>query len=112
MNGADQDRTGNPRVANAVLSQLSYGPDFREVPDYNRPAPPQSIEHGPGPPHRPHPPPCGSDFDFGPSAPTANTLSARAVFDDPHPGHFTFASAPMVRTSWSNFLLHASQVYS
>src|SRR5687767_5535163 len=28
-NGADQDRTGNPRVANAVLSQLSYGPGRR-----------------------------------------------------------------------------------
>ncbi len=26
INGADRDRTGNPRVANAVLSQLSYGP--------------------------------------------------------------------------------------
>jgi hypothetical protein len=27
-NGADQDRTGNPHVANVVLSQLSYGPDI------------------------------------------------------------------------------------
>ena len=26
VNGADQDRTGNPCLAKAVLSQLSYGP--------------------------------------------------------------------------------------
>ena len=26
--GADRDRTGDPRVANAVLSQLSYSPEL------------------------------------------------------------------------------------
>lgn len=30
LNGAERARTANPRVANAVLSQLSYGP---ETPD-------------------------------------------------------------------------------
>ena len=27
-NGADRARTGNPHVANVVLSQLSYGPEW------------------------------------------------------------------------------------
>ena len=29
INGAERARTANPRVANAVLSQLSYGPEYR-----------------------------------------------------------------------------------
>jgi hypothetical protein len=57
-------------------------------------------------------------LDFAPpapSAPTANTLSARAVFVEPHEGHSTFAaSSPLVivRCNCSNFPLHAVQVYS
>ena len=52
------------------------------------------IEHDPGaPPQRPH---VGEDDDGEPfppvSAPTANTLSARAVFGDPHVGHFGLIS--------------------
>jgi hypothetical protein len=60
-----------------------------------------------------------ADFAFAPapSAPTAKTLSARAVFVDPHDGHFTFAaaasSAPLiVRCNCSNFPSHALHVYS
>ena len=37
-----------------------------------------------------------ADLDFAPapSAPTANTLSVRAVLVDPHDGHFTFGASP------------------
>jgi hypothetical protein len=56
------------------------------------------------------------DFPAAPSAPTANTLNARAVFVEPHDGHFTFASCAsallIVRCNCSNFSLHALQVYS
>jgi hypothetical protein len=58
------------------------------------------------------------DFDFAPapSAPTAKTLSARAVRVEPHDGHFTFASSAsallIVRCNCSNFSLHALHVYS
>jgi len=59
------------------------------------------------------------DFAFAPapSAPTAKTLSARAVFVEPHDGHFTFVSVAsaallIVRCNCSNFSLHALQVYS
>src|SRR5450432_1608862 len=31
QNGADRARTGNPHVANVVLSQLSYGPVIGDV---------------------------------------------------------------------------------
>ena len=58
-----------------------------------------------------------ADFGFAPapSAPTAKTLSARAVFVEPHDGHFTFVSASallIVRCNCSNCSLHALQVYS
>ena len=77
--------------------------------------------HGPGPPHRPHIP--GADDaaapvpaeDFAPPvAPTANTLSARAVRLEPHAGHFTFASplSFIVRCNCSNFASHDLHVYS
>jgi len=56
--------------------------------------------------------PLADDFDRAPSAPTANTLSERAVFVEPHSGHFAFGSPLIVRTSCSNLLLHDSQVYS
>ena len=65
---------------------------------------------------------AAADLDFAlpaPSAPTANTLNARAVFVEPHDGHFTFvALAPLsaalliVRCNCSNRSLHALQVYS
>jgi hypothetical protein len=69
---------------------------------------------GPGPPHRPHMPGAGDDVDLdeAPSAPTANTLSARAVLLDPHDGHFTFWAVVIERTSCSKFLSHDLQVYS
>jgi hypothetical protein len=61
-----------------------------------------------------------ADLAFPPaaSAPTAKTLSVRAVFVDPHDGHFTFAAVAssaallIVRCNCSNFPLHALQVYS
>jgi len=43
---------------------------------------------------------------------TANTLIARSVFFDPHDGHAGAASSTIVRTSFSNFVLHFPQVYS
>ena len=79
--------------------------------------------HGPVPPHRPHMP-GGADADAdvffapAPSAPTANTLNARAVLLDPHDGHLTFgpsassAAADIVRCNCSNFASHDLQVYS
>ena len=33
MNGADRDRTGDPLVANQVLSQLSYRPEPGKIAD-------------------------------------------------------------------------------
>jgi hypothetical protein len=77
--------------------------------------------HGPGPPQRPHMPGAAAvaaDFDLAPapSAPTAKTLNARAVFVEPHEGHFTFASLAsallIVRCNCSNCSLHALHVYS
>ena len=62
---------------------------------------------------------AAADFDFAPapSAPTAKTLSARAVFVDPHDGHFTFDASTssallIVRCNWSNVALQALHVYS
>jgi hypothetical protein len=49
---------------------------------------------------------------FGDAELTAKTLRLRAVFADPHCGHFTFAPPLMLRTSCSNFPLHDWQVYS
>lgn len=46
------------------------------------------------------------------SAPTAKTLSARAVWLDPHSGHLTFVSLFIERTSCSNFASHRLQAYS
>jgi len=51
--------------------------------------------------------------DFAPSEDaTAKTLSDRAVFVDPHSGHFAFTSPLIVRCSCSNFALQDLQVYS
>jgi hypothetical protein len=74
----------------------------------------QPIAHGPGPPHRPH---IGAsdgadDFDDDPSAPTANTLRARVVFVEPHPGHFTGPVAVIVRARWSKVFSQDLHVYS
>jgi len=41
------------------------------------------------------------------SAPTAKTLSARAVFDEPHAGHSVFASASLIERMRSNLASHA-----
>jgi len=58
------------------------------------------IEHEPGgPPQRPQ---VGASLRSGMYAPgsfpdgAAKTLSARAVFIDPHFGHFTFASVALI----------------
>jgi hypothetical protein len=73
----------------------------------------QSIAHDPGgPPQRPHMGASDEPAPFGDAELTANTLSVRAVFGDPHCGHFTLASPLIVRTSCSNFPLHDWQVYS
>jgi len=58
-----------------------------------------------------------ADLDGRPLPPTAKTLSARAVFVEPHEGHFTLAAVALsalliVRCNCSNFSLHALQVYS
>ncbi len=45
------------------------------------------------------------------SADTAKVLRARCVFFDPHDGHGT-SSSDMVRSSFSNRVLHELQVYS
>src|SRR4051812_7654773 len=77
---------------------------------------------GPGPPQRPHIPGAGElalllDDELAPAAPTANTLSARAVCVDPQDGHFTFApeslaASLIMRCIFSNFASHARQEYS
>jgi hypothetical protein len=55
---------------------------------------------------------AGADLLGPPSAPTAKTLIARAVFVEPQLGHFTFASELIVRCNCSNFASHALQSYS
>ena len=72
-----------------------------------------SIAQGPGPPQRPHMGASDEPDDLlDPSAPTANTLSARAVFVDPHLGQLIFSSPFIERTSFSNCVLHSLQSYS
>jgi hypothetical protein len=68
----------------------------------------------PGPPHRPHVGAADDDegFDDDPSAPTANTLSARAVFVEPHSGHLIASGALIVRARWSKVFEQDLQVYS
>src|SRR5687767_14784877 len=73
------------------------------------------IEQEPGaPPHRPHDGASDALADFPPpdSAPTANTLSARAVFGDPHVGHFGFLSSLIERCNCSNRPPQPWHVYS
>ena len=72
---------------------------------------PQSIMHDPGaPPHRPH---VGASEELPAVELTAKTLRLRAVFGEPHSGHFTASSADFIeRTNCSNFCLHAEHVYS
>jgi hypothetical protein len=72
----------------------------------------QSIAHGPGPPHRPHMPGAAPGALLADSAPTAKTLSVRAVLADPHLGHLTFASSFMVRCNCSKEWLQDLQAYS
>ena len=74
------------------------------------------MPHEPGaPPQRPHE---GSDADdpdelFPPeSAPTAKTLSARAVFGEPHVGHFGLVSSLIERCSCSKRPPQPWHVYS
>jgi hypothetical protein len=69
----------------------------------------QPIPQGPGPPHRPHigPSPADAEGLPAPSAPTANTLSARAVSTDPHFSHSTLSDEFIDRVSFSNFSPHA-----
>jgi len=72
--------------------------------------PPVAHEPG-GPPHLPH---VGISDDFAPDvcAPTANTLSARAVFVDPHLGQATCSLELIDFTSFSNFSSQALHAYS
>jgi hypothetical protein len=67
--------------------------------------------HDPGaPPHRPH---VGVSEPLPAAELTAKTLRLRAVFSEPHSGHFTASSADFIeRTNCSNFRLHAEHVYS
>jgi hypothetical protein len=50
--------------------------------------------------------------DLAVSDATAKTLSERAVFVEPHAGHFAFTSPLIVRCNCSNFALHFWQMYS
>ena len=72
------------------------------------------MPHDPGaPPHRPHMGASDAPDDFPPdSAPTANTLSARAVFGDPHVGHFGLVSSLIDRCNCSNRPPQPWHVYS
>jgi hypothetical protein len=72
------------------------------------------IEHDPGaPPHRPQDGLADAGELFPPeSAPTANTLSARAVFGDPHVGHFGLISSLIDRCNCSNRPPQPWHVYS
>jgi hypothetical protein len=54
----------------------------------------------------------GALFVFAPSAPTANTLSVRDVFFDPHFGQAILSSLVILFTSFSKFSLHSPQLYS
>jgi hypothetical protein len=72
----------------------------------------QFIPQGPGPPQRPHMPGAADSEDLLDSAPTANTLSARLVFFDPHLGHSTGSRLDIDFTSRSNFSSHDGQEYS
>jgi hypothetical protein len=56
--------------------------------------------------------PGGADEPFCGSAPTAKRLSARAVFVEPHWGHWIVFSLLMERMSFSNFVSQLLQVYS
>jgi len=57
---------------------------------------------GPGPPQRQHMPGAADWLDLpADSAPTAKTLSARAVLVEPHSGHSTSCGLVIDRTSFS-----------
>ncbi|MGB7160555.1 MAG: hypothetical protein WBD40_20995, partial [Tepidisphaeraceae bacterium] len=74
------------------------------------------IPHDPGaPPHRPHDGSDDRDDDdepFPDSAPTANTLSARAVFGELHLGHVGLDSLLIDRCNCSNRSPQPWHVYS
>jgi len=57
------------------------------------------------------PGPAGG-FDFAAAAFTANMLSARDVFAEPHFGHSAFCGEASERTSFSNWFPHPSHTYS
>ena len=74
-----------------------------------------SIEHDPGTRPQWHMPPGADDAVlFAPSAPTAKTLNERAVFVEPHSGHFTRSAelGDIARTSFSNRRSQLLHVYS
>jgi hypothetical protein len=73
-----------------------------------------SIPQDPGaPPQRPHIGGASSPpEDLPDSELTAKTLSARAVWSEPHDGHLNFASAFIERTSSSNLEAQDLQMYS
>lgn len=68
--------------------------------------------HGPGPPQRPHIPGAGAGDDLEASAPTAKTLSSRAVSAELHDGQLTLVGLAIERWRCSNLLLHFRQMYS
>ena len=53
-----------------------------------------------------------ADGDLPASAPTAKTLKARAVFGEPHLGHFTDSSLCIDLIRRSNLVWQDSHVYS
>jgi hypothetical protein len=69
------------------------------------------MPHGPLPPQREQPPPSLEVF-FAVAAPTAKTLSDRAVWVDLQDGQGTFSLEFIDRAKWSNVFLHFWQTYS
>jgi hypothetical protein len=56
--------------------------------------------------------PGSADWDLAGSPPTAKTLSVRAVFPEPHSGHFTGSLLDMDLIRRSNLALQDVQAYS
>jgi hypothetical protein len=71
------------------------------------------IAHGPGPPQRPHIGGASAADLLEPSAETAaKTLSARAVWSEPHFGQATGSLDDIERTSFSNLVPQGLHWYS
>jgi hypothetical protein len=71
------------------------------------------MAQGPGPPQRPHIGGASPADLLEPSDETAaNTLSARAVWSEPHLGHVTGSFEDIERTSFSNLVPQGLHWYS